>query len=97
MGVSLGDVPIVAIGFNKDLAWTHTVTRARHFTLFRLTLDPRDTSGTSYLFDDKPEKMRARTVSVERLHADGALDRVTKTFYFSRQGAILVKPEADLT
>lgn len=65
--------------------------------MVRLTLHPRDPSGTTYLFDGKPEKMRARTVTVERLRADGALDRITKTFYFGRQGAILVKPDANLT
>lgn len=87
----------MAIGFNRGLAWTHTVTRAHHFNLFRLTLDPRDPSGTSYMFNGRSEKMRARTVTVERLRADGALDRITKTFHFSRQGAILVKPDANLT
>ena len=36
MGVILGGIPMVVIGFNKDVAWTHTVTTAVHFTTFKL-------------------------------------------------------------
>lgn len=39
MGVTLGGMPAVVIGFNKDVAWSHTVTAATHFTTFKLALD----------------------------------------------------------
>src|SRR5690606_17853261 len=39
MGVIIGGVPAVVIGFNRDVAWSHTVTFAYHFTTFRLALD----------------------------------------------------------
>lgn len=45
MGVSLGGLPVVVVGFNKDVAWTHTVTKAVHFTTFRLQLDGNDPKG----------------------------------------------------
>lgn len=96
MGVILGGIPIVVIGFNKDVAWTHTVTQAVHFTTFRLTLDPRDSTGTTYFSDGVPVKMASKTVTVESLQADGSLRKRSKTFYFSKQGAVLVKPEAGL-
>lgn len=96
MGVSLGGLPIVVIGFNKDVAWTHTVTTAVHFTTFRLALDPADSSATTYLYDGVPEKLLAKTVSVDSLHADGRITTRSKTFYFSRHGALMVKPDAGL-
>jgi acyl-homoserine-lactone acylase len=96
MGVILGGIPLVVIGFNKDVAWTHTVTTAVHFTTFRLQLDPSDTTHTSYLYDGKPERLRSRTVAVDSLQPDGKITTRSKTFYFARQGAVLVKPDAGL-
>jgi acyl-homoserine-lactone acylase len=96
MGVILGGIPTVVIGFNKDVAWTHTVTTAVHFTTFKLALDPRDASGTTYLVDGKPEQMSSRTVSVDSLRADGTIATRSKTFYFTRQGFVMFKPEAGL-
>lgn len=97
MGAILGGIPIIVIGFNKDVAWTHTVTRAVHFTTFRLALDTRDASGTTYLYDGVPTKMSSKTVSVDSLRSDGRMSRRSKTFYFTKQGAVLVKPDAGIT
>jgi acyl-homoserine-lactone acylase len=96
MGVILGGIPLVVIGFNKDVAWTHTVTTAVHFTTFRLALDPADPSHQTYLSDGVPEKLIPRTVSVTSLQPDGRLTQRSKTFYFSKYGAVMVKPEAGL-
>lgn len=96
MGVILGGIPVVVIGFNRDIAWTHTVTTAVHFTTFKLALDPADSSHTTYLSDGVPEKMTARTVTIDSLQPDGSLRKRSKTFYFSKLGAVLVKPEAGL-
>jgi len=97
MGVILGGMPVVVIGFNRDIAWTHTVTAANHFTTFKLTLDPGDATGTTYLADGERVKMTSKTVSIDVLQADGTTTKRSKTFYFSKQGAVLVKPEAGLT
>lgn len=96
MGVVLGGIPIIVIGFNKDVAWTHTVTTAIHFTTFKLTLDPRDASGTTYLSDGAAVKMTSKTVAIDVLQADGSLAKHSKTFFFSKQGAVLVRPEAGM-
>ena len=96
MGVILGGIPMVVIGFNKDVAWTHTVTTAVHFTTFKLALDPGDASGTSYLSDGATVKMSAKPVTVESRMPDGSITSRNKTFYFSKQGAVLVKPEAGI-
>lgn len=97
MGVILGGIPTIVIGFNRDIAWTHTVTTAAHFTTFRLALDVRDRSGTTYMADGVPVRMTSKNVSVDSLQPDGTLRSRSKTFYFSRHGAVLVKPDAGLT
>jgi acyl-homoserine-lactone acylase len=94
MGASLGGLPMVSIGFNKDVAWTHTVTAARHFTTFVLTLDPSDPTGTTYVHDGAPVKMSERHVSVDVLQADGTVAKKERVFYFSRHGAVIVMPQA---
>ena len=96
MGVILGGIPVVVIGFNRDVAWTHTVTTAAHFTTFRLALDTRDSSGTTYMSDGVPVKMTARNVRVDSLQPDGTLRSRSKTFYFSKHGAVMVKADAGL-
>lgn len=97
MGVILGGIPVVVIGFNRDIAWTHTVTTAAHFTTFRLALDTRDASGTTYISDGVPVKMTSKNVSIESLQPDGTLRSKSKTFYFSKHGAVMVKADAGLT
>ncbi len=52
MGVGLGSFPGVTIGFNKDVAWSHTVSTGKRFTLHELTL--ADGDPTAYLIDGKP-------------------------------------------
>lgn len=96
MGVTLGGMPTVVIGFNKDVAWSHTVTAATHFTTFKLALDAGDSTGTTYLIDGDKNKMTSKTVSVDVLMPDGTVAKHSKTFYFSKQGAVIVKPEAGL-
>ena len=87
MGVGIAGTPIPTLGFNKDVAWTHTVTAARHFTVYALTLSPDD--PTSYIVDGEPVKMEAKEVSVPM--PDG-MDPVTRTFYFTKFGPIATVP-----
>ncbi|OYY68313.1 penicillin acylase family protein [Sphingomonas sp. 28-63-12] len=87
MGVGIAGTPIVSLGFNKDIGWTHTVTAAQHFTLFELAIDPAD--PTSYIVDGKSEKMLTKTISVPM--PDGAAP-VTRTLYSSRFGPMVAAP-----
>ena len=87
MGVGLAGTPLVALGFNKDVAWTHTVTEARHFTLFELELVPGD--PTRYLVDGKAEAMTSRTISVPM---PGGAAPANRTLYASRYGPMLTIP-----
>ncbi|MRV76808.1 hypothetical protein GJ700_34370 [Duganella sp. FT92W] len=94
MGATLAGLPVVVIGFNQDMAWTHTVTKAIHFTTFALALDPSDPTGTTYYHDGAPVKMTSRTVAIDVLQADGTLKSKQKTFYATKHGAVFVNPAA---
>ncbi len=90
MGASLGGLPIVNIGFNKDLAWTHTVNSSAHFTVHALMLDPAD--PTKYMVDGQRQSMTRKTISVDVLGADGKVVAITRDFYSSQFGMIMVIP-----
>ena len=89
MGVGIAGSPFPTLGFNRDVAWTHTVTAARHFTLFELKLS----SPTTYLIDGKPEPMRRTTITVPM--PDGT-PPVTRTLYATRYGPLVALPAAGL-
>lgn len=92
MGVGIAGSPFPTLGFNRDVAWTHTVTAARHFTLFALTLDPTD--PTRYIVDGKSEAMEPLTITVPM--PDGAPD-VSRTLYTTQFGSVVVAPQSGVT
>ncbi|MDH3647881.1 MAG: penicillin acylase family protein [Gammaproteobacteria bacterium] len=86
MGASLQGVPLVNIGFNQDVAWSHTVSPAWRFTLFDLALVPGN--PTQYFFDGEAVNMEEIPVSIEVTTATGVETR-QHTFYRSHHGLIL--------
>ena len=94
MGVGIGSFPGVTIGFNKDVAWSHTVSTGKRFTLHELTLAEGD--PTTYLIDGKPEKMSSRTVTVPVRAADGSEKNQSVTLWSTRWGPVVVIPRAGL-
>lgn len=91
MGAGLIVTPFVGIGFNRDLAWTHTVTTARHATIFELKLDPAD--PTAYIVDGRSVPMARRTVTIQV--KDGP--PVTRLVYSTRHGPLVAMPQAGFT
>jgi acyl-homoserine-lactone acylase len=87
MGGTLEGFPFVGIGFNRHMAWTHTVSTSRRFTVFQLQLAPGD--PTSYMVDGQAEKMGTVSVSV-----DTGSGTQTHTFYTTRYGTVFVLPQA---
>ena len=94
MGVGIGNFPNVTIGFNKDVAWSHTVSTGKRFTLHELTLAAGD--PTSYVVDGQSVKMTPRTVSIQVPAADGSLQAKTQTVWSTRWGPVVVIPRAGL-
>ena len=94
MGVGIGSFPGVTIGFNKDVAWSHTVSTGKRFTLHELTLVAGD--PTSYVLDGQPVKMTQRSVSAQLRAADGTLQTKAQTVWSTRWGPVVVIPRAGL-
>ena len=94
MGVGIGNFPGVTIGFNRDVAWSHTVSTGKRFTLHELTLAAGD--PTSYMLDGQAVKMTPRSVSIQVPAASGALETKTRTVWLTRWGPVVVIPRAGL-
>jgi acyl-homoserine-lactone acylase len=88
-GASLYGTPVIEIGHTQGLAWTHTVSHAQRYTLYRLTLVPGD--PTSYLVDGHAVAMTRQAVSVTERGTGGKLSTVTRTLYGSRFGPLLAQ------
>ena len=94
MGATNANGPFVSLGFNKEVAWSHTVSTGKRFTLHALTLMPGD--PTAYVVDGKPEKMTSRTVSVDVLNGDHTVSSRRRTLWSTRWGPVVVIPRAGL-
>ncbi len=89
MGASLPGLPIINIGFTQNIAWSHTVDKASHFTIYELRLDPDD--PTKYLVDGRAVPMKKVSVSVEVREANGILSRKTHDFYETIFGPVITR------
>lgn len=90
MGAALPGLPVVNIGFNRQLAWTHTVDTSKHFTLYRLQLDPRD--ATRYLYDGQSLPLERKLLKVTVKGEDGTLSQVERTIHLSKFGPVVQWP-----
>ncbi|WP_078651451.1 penicillin acylase family protein [Streptomyces xylophagus] len=86
-GAGLYGTPLVEIGHNSTLAWTHTASDAQHASFYALKLVPGD--PTSYVLDGKSVRMDRRSVPVTVRDANGELSTVERTLYTSRFGPVL--------
>ena len=86
-GTSFLGIPVILIGFNDNIAWSHTVSTARRFGFFQLKLAAGDT--TSYMRDGIAVKMQPSTITVKVKGTDGAMTQVTRTLYKSEYGPMV--------
>ncbi|XXX76546.1 penicillin acylase family protein [Sorangium sp. So ce134] len=86
-GAALTGMPIINIGFNEHVAWTHTVSPANHFTVYRLSLDPKD--PTSYVYEGETRAMERREHTIDVLGDDGSVAPVSRVMYRSHHGPLL--------
>jgi acyl-homoserine-lactone acylase len=89
-GAQLTGVPLVGVGFNENIAWTHTVAAGNRFTVYKLSLLPGD--PTSYVVDGEPHKMASTDATVEVLNPDGSLGEVHRTLWSTQHGPVLNFP-----
>ncbi|WP_374402148.1 penicillin acylase family protein [Niveibacterium sp.] len=85
-GATLLGAPLPLIGFNKDVAWTHTFSTDQRFTLFQLKLDPADPKR--YMVGTESRAMTATRVQVQALQADGSMATRERTMYSTEYGPI---------
>jgi acyl-homoserine-lactone acylase len=86
-GTSFLGIPVILIGFNDNIAWSHTVSTARRFGFFQLKLASGD--PTSYMRDGAAVKMQPSTITVKVKGTDGAMTQVTRTLYKSEYGPMV--------
>ena len=88
-GASLIGSPVVNIGWNKNVAWSHTVSTAYRFTPYEYqTLG----TGTSYLTTEGVKQVDERSPEVTVKNADGSLSTVTRKLYRTDEGYVLDDP-----
>lgn len=90
MGVGLITTPMIAIGFTSEVAWSHTVSTALRFTMFRLDLIPGD--PMSYRVGDEVNNIEAIEVVVET-----PTGTVNKTAYMTHLGPVVVSESTPWT
>jgi acyl-homoserine-lactone acylase len=96
MGGSIYGFPLVNIGFNRNVAWSHTVSTARRFVLRELRL--AEGNPTAYMYDGQVVQMEPEVVTVGVLVAPGTVVPVSHTFYQTQFGpAVIVPPLATWT
>lgn len=88
-GVGLIGIPGVAIGFNRAVAWTHTVSAGKRYTAYLLTLNPEN--PTQYRYDGEWRDMELRTVDVEAA-GDGGTESQEHSIWMSHYGPVVNFP-----
>lgn len=94
-GVAVLGQPVMLIGFNNDVAWSHTVSTGRRFGLFAYALDPEN--PTAVMVDGVSTPLTATSITVMVRQASGALTPVQRTLYRSPQGPMVDLREWDAT
>ncbi|QWC83990.1 penicillin acylase family protein [Nocardioidaceae bacterium] len=90
-GGSLIGSPVVNIGWNRDVAWSHTVSTAYRFTPYEYrTVVP---GGLTYLTADGPRQVQRREVEVTVRRPDGSLRTVVEDVYRTPEGYVIDAPE----
>ncbi|MCG8422069.1 MAG: penicillin acylase family protein [Proteobacteria bacterium] len=92
MGATLEGIPLLAIGFNRELAWTHTISTGQRFTFYELTLNPNN--PLQYKYDGNMYEIEPITVQVKQQTSTGDVHTVEHTFYLSQFGPIVQFPES---
>ncbi|MEH6733815.1 MAG: acylase [Shewanella sp.] len=93
MGGSLVGMPgLVNIGFNKDVAWTHTFSTAEHFVMYNLELVAGD--RLQYMYDNSPMPITKETVSVLVNAGPAGMLVAEKDIYTTAKGPMVEAPPA---
>jgi acyl-homoserine-lactone acylase len=90
-GAMLHGSPVVNIGFNEDVAWTHTVSTAYRFTPYEYRTLPG--LPTTYLTEQGPKELVRDEVRIPVREDDGSVGEVVEDLYRTDQGYVLDAPD----
>lgn len=88
-GGSLVGSPVVNIGWNNNVAWSHTVSTAYRFTPYEYKTA---VSNTKYAYGNKLKDLDHRIVHIQAKKADGSLETLTEDMYRTDQGYVIDAP-----
>ncbi|WP_334062059.1 acylase [Alteromonas genovensis] len=92
-GSSLMGLPgAVNIGFNENVAWTHTFSTAEHFVVYQLSLDEDDASGMSHIVDGNKRIIYEKPLQIEVAVGGGQTIALNKTSYYTNYGPMIEVP-----
>jgi acyl-homoserine-lactone acylase len=86
-GAGLLGTAIPLIGFNDNVAWTHTNSTSIRFTAYQLTLDPNN--PMQYIKDGEAKPITARKIQVRVATGSGAPIVLERDVYDSEYGPML--------
>ncbi len=94
-GGSLIGSPAVNIGFNNNVAWSHTVSTAYRFTPYEYRTVIAPTKYLSQGANNLPvlKDLDHRTVQVQAKQSDGSLKTVTEDMYRTNEGYVIDAPD----
>ena len=87
MGAALHGLPVVAIGFNENVAWSHTVSTGRRFTGHELHLLEDD--PMKYMYDGEVRDIETFDVTIQVKLEDGTIEDRVEEIYMSHYGPII--------
>ena len=87
MGAALQGLPIVNVGFNENIAWSHTVSIGQRFTFYDLTLV--DGNPMQYIYDGETRDIETHDVTIQVMLEDGTVEDRIEQIYTSHYGPIV--------
>ncbi|MCW2616696.1 MAG: peptidase penicillin amidase [Frankiales bacterium] len=90
-GAMLNGAPVVNIGWNSQVAWTHTVSTAYRFTPYEYRTLPG--LPTTYLTTSGPRELQRDEVRIAVKKADGSVGEVVEDLYRTDQGFVVDSPD----
>ncbi|WP_445634014.1 acylase [Nostoc sp. DSM 114161] len=87
-GATLVGIPVLAIAFNNNLGWTHTVNTYDGWDLYELKL-----ANNGYLFDGTVRKFLSKTLPLKVKQKDGSLQQQPLVVKSSIHGPVVVEKD----
>jgi acyl-homoserine-lactone acylase len=92
-GATLVGSPVITIGFNENLGWSHTVNVHDCGGVYELTPDPKDSGN--YVYDGKPLPLRKEEYAI-KVKTDAGVVEKKITGYWSHYGPVVKQHEGKL-